>query len=485
MQQPHRLEFFRTRGIVHCFRDEYSLAVQDFTHIIKESRAIRRAKQIHDGTKKHKADPRYKGGKRKKNKINGQAPPNGTASAIEGLDTETLSFHPSVLPGAPEPIESQALFYRGCAYLANALYLIEDVVFDLEKVPRISPNELGEVYLSCIANGKYGGTELGNVDGPLGPTGGEKARAYHAAFEDNGVRDQIIRLIKKSKRDHERFLSHFDTLEPPSEDPRVSVDISERLSRMQNAFLLLDSVRPGSHGHEHLSQILPNTQLIFTTYHPLILESLFSVLVCMVMLGEIDALPDTFERTTKIVAGLEGYPVFLSPRSMAQSEFLDTLERLVSGWKYGRMASGVIRRKMSTKAITSGIHSPTPLLITNGYMDAGSSSSSSAGPSVVKTPSSSSSRGSPVNGNASSDLDSDVYDRFHMMNMENEKKSTIENLFVVLSAAKAKFDRNLVESNERKSSLNITLHGARVETILVWFAAVYLPDLEIEAEAWV
>ena len=72
-----------------------------------------------------------------------------------------------------------------------------------------------------------------------------------------------------------------------------------------------------------------------------------------------------------------------------------------------------------------------------------------------------------------------------MMNMENEKKSTIENLFVVLSAAKAKFDRNLVESNERKSSLNITLHGARVETILVWFAAVYLPDLEIEAEAWV
>jgi hypothetical protein len=34
---PQRLELFRTRGIVLTFRDEYSAAVKDFTHALKEA----------------------------------------------------------------------------------------------------------------------------------------------------------------------------------------------------------------------------------------------------------------------------------------------------------------------------------------------------------------------------------------------------------------------------------------------------------------
>ena len=38
------------RGLVHCFRDEYSLAVKDSAFALKESRAVRKARQTHDAS---------------------------------------------------------------------------------------------------------------------------------------------------------------------------------------------------------------------------------------------------------------------------------------------------------------------------------------------------------------------------------------------------------------------------------------------------
>src|SRR5882757_3120736 len=47
-QYPHRLEYLRTRGIVHCFRDEYSMATKDFTQALREARVRRKAKSLHN-----------------------------------------------------------------------------------------------------------------------------------------------------------------------------------------------------------------------------------------------------------------------------------------------------------------------------------------------------------------------------------------------------------------------------------------------------
>ncbi|KAL1749245.1 hypothetical protein HDZ31DRAFT_28095, partial [Schizophyllum fasciatum] len=94
--QPHRLEYFRTRGIVHCFRDEYPDAVRDFTHAIKESKALR---------KHHMAVV-------PKKKRNGQAPADGTA-----------------VPLPIATLESQALFLRGATHLSHALHIIESAIW--------------------------------------------------------------------------------------------------------------------------------------------------------------------------------------------------------------------------------------------------------------------------------------------------------------------------------------------------------------------
>lgn len=75
------------------------------------------------------------------------------------------------------------------------------------------------------------------------------------------------------------------------------------------------NVDPHKVGHTH-------TQT-FTTYHPLLVESHYCILLCQLLLGDIAAASEAYLKTTHLVDGVEGYPVFLPARSMAQAEFLE------------------------------------------------------------------------------------------------------------------------------------------------------------------
>jgi hypothetical protein len=70
---------------------------------------------------------------------------------------------------------------------------------------------------------------------------------------------------------------------------------------------------------------------LFTTYHPLRVESRFSVLFYLLILEDFAALLRVFVCAATVVDGLEDYPIVLPPRWMAQVEFFETLERLASG----------------------------------------------------------------------------------------------------------------------------------------------------------
>ncbi|THU96896.1 hypothetical protein K435DRAFT_965768 [Dendrothele bispora CBS 962.96] len=501
---PHRLEYFRTRGIVHCFRDEYQQAIRDFTHALKEARAVRKSRSSHSThshqTKrhsfggghthghshnrssgvhtptKHSKMPKKKGkagGKGGKGgRTNGQAPPNGTSSAartklggdsggdVDGEDgyedaedeqdrdgdpnTNTPPPHPSVLPDAPDPIEPQLLFLRGSAFLQQAVWLIEQAVLKLEGIdpsqPRTSSNgtvltDNGDLRLCYLQDGKYGGVEVGNPQGPLGVNDGIKVKAYQEVLGDKKFKEQIFGMIRKSIRDHEKFLGHFDSLEvqpPYSSDQEhqgafiTEVDMSgngkgkgvdeedfeeleekrkkkeekdELKRKVEYAFYLSESIRPGNQGVPPTPTPSPGTasstatsngsQLvlsgsymlegpgssvlppptIFTTYHPLLVEAHFSILLCLLLLGDFQKILPTFIRTAALVDGLEGYPVFLPPRSMAQAEFVEILERLAGGWKRGaetdEEASTAEQRRKDVEKVAS-TRSSTPTSSTSG-----------------------------------------------------------------------------------------------------------------------
>ncbi|KAK0478597.1 hypothetical protein EDD18DRAFT_873137 [Armillaria luteobubalina] len=461
--QPQRLEFYRTRGIVRCFRDEYPEATKDFTYALKESRAARKAKVAHTD-RGGPSESRTKSTKKRKNgsggKTNGQAPPSGTStidSSVEGPDGEPLLIHPSVLPDAPDPIEPQLLFLRGAAYLQHAIFLIEAAVLQLEGIRKAPSIDGAELRLCYLENGKYGGVEMGHPDGPLGKTGGAKARAYKDALGEGRFKDQITSLLKKSIRDHDKFLAHFDTLESLNSFFDSDGDLAKQV---EYAFLLSESIRPGNHANGSSPPFpLSDTPAVFTTYHPLLVESHFSVLICQLMLADFSGLLKRFVRTAALVDGLEGYPVFLPPRSMAQAEFIEVLERLAGGWKNGIQPHSLSRGRAKGRLAIAPPPSPAPTPVSTGASSAGAGSS--------RDDSSSSGSGSPPPCRQDADEALDCA-RILLAPVVNRQRERAE---------RAAADR-AAGAKKKPLQINIPLHGPRVEVILAWLGAVHLPELD-------
>ena len=490
--QPHRLEFFRTRGIVHCFRDEFALAVKDFTHVLREARTQRKAKMLHRNNglpSEQRSRGKRKKGKSASSRTNGQAPVDGTSTpqegpTIDGPDGEPLLLHPSVLPDAPDPIEPQCLFLRGAAYLQHAVYLIEQVILKLEDIKKELTPEGAELRLCYVDSGRYGGVEIGNPDGPLGSEEGAKLKAYREALANEGFKNQIFSLVKKSIRDHERFLSHFDTLEGPPIDPADDADWS---TKAQHAFLLSQSYRPGSPNQPPLP-LHPDAPLMFTTYHPLLVESHFSILIGQILLGDFSSLIPTFYRSAMLVDGLEGYPVFLPPRSMAQAEFIEVLERLAGGWRTGVQPHSLMHsskfalelHSRSAKAKTKEVE--RPLTIAMPLPISISASSSVSTPIVGVNGSSSSTAVHPSNPPSGRDTPAREFDlaesldfaRMLLVPIAAIQKERAEKAAAEKAAEKATGK----PSKKKPLSINIPLHGPRVEIVMAWLGAVHLPELD-------
>ncbi|KAG6839655.1 hypothetical protein C0991_000464 [Blastosporella zonata] len=508
--RPQHLEYYRTRGIVHCFRDEYPQATKDLTYALKEARAVRKAK-MHRNLNLPGESRSTKNWKRKKRTMsshtNGQAPPDGTSAmgedhAFEGADGEPLLLHPSALPEAPEPIEAQLLFLRGAAYLQQAIHLIEAAVLRLEEVPKVQSVDGAELRLCYLERGKYGGVEIGNPDGPLGKSEGAKLAAYREVLAGEPFREQITTLLRKCVRDHEKFLSHFDSLDSPN-----ALHGGDIAHQMEYAFLLAESLRPGAHttgngSNSTTPTFTPPTSprgipAIFTTYHPLIVESHFSVLLAQLMLCDFVSLLPTFTRTAAAVEGLEGYPVFLPPRSMGQAEFMEVLERLAGGWAHGTKShsmAGMQRGNGKGRLAIEGPHStalvhPIPYSPKFSTLDTtGSSSSrknsnahangeSSSGPrsgSVPLPPPPSSANGSfgvppPPSVDGTKTLDCA---RVLLAPVAKRQRLRAE------KAEKAAKKNGTGTGAKKPSTISIPLHGPRVEVVLAWLGAVHLPELE-------
>lgn len=487
---PQRLEFYRTRGIVHCFRDEFALAVRDFTYAIKEARALRKSKMAHRNNlpnEKHRGKGHKKKGKAGGSKTNGQAPPNGTSASasagdpptIDGPDGEPLLLHPSVLPDAPDPVETQCLFLRASAYLQHAVYLIESAILQLEEIQKVPSVDGAELRLCYVENGKYGGVELGHPDGPLGRKDGPKLAAYKQVLAEDPFREQVTGLVKRALRDHEKFLTHFDSLEGIPH-PSAGTDLA---SRTEHAFHLTESLRPGS---QTPAPQLSDSPATFTTYHPLLVESHFSILLCHLLLGDFPALLPAFARTAAVVDGLEGYPVFLPPRSMAQAEFMEVLERLAGGWRNGVQPHSLSRANgklaidavsWSTKAKERDVDRvPTPpspdsdRLASAAALTLGVNGSSSS--TVIRVSPSPSGRETPSSGAERVDL-YEVLDcaRILLAPVAARQRERTERAAAEKMNGKGK-------AGQKPLNINIPLHGPRVEIVLAWLGAVHLPELD-------
>lgn len=475
---PQRLEYYRTRGIVHCFRDEFPQATKDFTYALKEARAVRKAHHSNGPQSESRVSKHGKRRKGASNHTNGQAPPDGTSTmegTVDGSDGEPLLKHPSVLDDAPDPIEPQLLFLRGAAYLQQAVYTIEAAVLNTEGVHKVPSVDGAELRLCYIENSKYGGVEIGNPDGPLGRHDGPKLLAYATVLGEKSFRDHISQLLKKSLRDHEKFLSHFDTLDSPNAIPD-----GDLAYQIEYSFLLSESMRPGN--HTNLPPPIQDATAMFATYHPLLVESHFSVLICQLMLADFTNILPTFIRTASLVDGLEGYPIFLPPRSMAQAEFIEVLERLAGGWRNGIKHHSLSTQRGKSRLAIEGPSLSSPAVEKDlkykaeNDLCAGSSSSVPTRKNGGECSSNPTTLIQPILNDSNKDPISRRSDAVEALDSAR-----------ILLAPVAKRQRERAEKaaadkasggKKKPMPINIPLHGPRVEVILAWLGAVHLPELD-------
>jgi hypothetical protein len=270
--------------------------------------------------------------------------------------------------------------------------------------------------------------------------------------------------------------------------------------------------------------------VLFTTYHPLLVESHYSVLLCLFMLGDFAALLRAFVRAATVVDGLEGYPIFLPPRSMAQVEFVETLERLAGGWRVGvqphsraraRPGNGNNSARNGKLAIEAPpLRSPSPLVPSSPHSPApvgaalhpepetgrsfdplspstsSSATRSSSTPTPSLAPPTPSGRATPspspapaLHGNVDlvEALDcariilAPVAERQRSRAEQNalEKRKPASSPSSPSSSSSSAYgDAALNKGKGRHMPINIPLHGPRVEVVLAWVAAVWLVELE-------
>ncbi|KAG6878033.1 hypothetical protein C0993_000573 [Termitomyces sp. T159_Od127] len=392
----------------------------------------------------------------------------------EGVDVEPHPQHPSILPTAPDPIEPQLLFLRGAAHLHHAIFLIETVILRLEGVQKDQVDG-SELRLCYLEHGKYGGVEIGNPDGPLGKSESTKALAYREVLAAAPFREQIVSLLRKSIRDHEKFLSHFDSIESPNALHRGDI-----AHQMEYAFLLAESLQPSAQINNAVpSFAVSKVPAIFTTYHPLIVESQFSVLICQLMLADFISILPTLARTAVAVDGLDGCPIFFPARSMSQAEFMELLERLAAGWAHGVKPHSMIGLCGKAKPSIEVPPSPRDCITLPNSTTTSLSEESFSSASLSCDKASSSVLMPPP---ASSHCSIDGAPLWSPMDCAKVLDSARILLTPVAKRQRLKAARVAMEvtgsAKKKPSMINIPLHGPRVEIILAWLGAVHLPELD-------
>lgn len=349
LRHPTRLEFWRTRGAVHGFKRDYNEAIFNFTQALLEAKAARKAKQHHAEVRTARSS-RKKGRGGRNDKAQGERDDSSASHSASGPSSaQTRDSTASIGKEAGDDLERQLLFHRGMAHFHSACDSVEGAVLKVEGVARPAgglSNEGGELTLRNL------GVVLDDeVLGLYGSANTSKKAQYHHELGSAAVKDKVTLHLRRSVRDMERFLSFFAVWDAPSSHgyeenqsylrrppDRPLVFRGRRLVHHRS---LSDRTRLSDVRRRRdvtLSSNSPRPSALLTSYHPLLIEAHFSILLNLLLLGDFAALIVAHARTVRIMDYLEGYPVFLPARSLNQSEYAEVLERLAATWLPGRLA---------------------------------------------------------------------------------------------------------------------------------------------------
>ncbi|RIA98749.1 hypothetical protein C1645_749176 [Glomus cerebriforme] len=335
---PTTPEFYRTRGVVKCFKEEFAGALRDFKMALAHV--------------KHR--------KRVNNVLLGKKP------------TLPLHNHHGSEVDECTGTESQLYFLRAACYLQYAISLVDKAIQKVDGIER-KDGEGSELRLVAVKKGTANGTSHH----------GSYPKLEEYRKELLPIMHQVQNLAKRSVRNYTHFLSFYpSSLAPFSSvsdetaskgstpvtsrdssparsfkekedngsspnshiDHKVDTKSIERSRKHTEKATGLPDIGISSsassvtatkehhhhHHHHHHSHHFHGFQPThtFATYHPLLIEAWYAIAINYVLIGDIHAGAMWHSRISEMHECIEGYPVFLPARSMAQADYMEVLERI-------------------------------------------------------------------------------------------------------------------------------------------------------------
>ncbi|CAG8632732.1 17274_t:CDS:2, partial [Dentiscutata heterogama] len=275
---PTTPEFYRTRGVVKCFKEEFAGALRDFKTALAHT--------------KHR--------KRVNNVLLGKKP------------TLPLHNHHGNEDDECTGTESQLYFLRAACYLQYAISLVDKAIQKVDGVER-KDGEGSELRLVAVKKGNNNGT---NNQGTT-----PKLEEYRKELLP--IMHQVQSLTRRSVRDYTHFLGFY-----PSSLPSFSTSV-EGTSKASTPIASRDSspVRSFKDKDDNLSlPINPTDQQSdqkTTDKNPW-----YAIALNYVLIGDLHTGALWHARIAEMHECIEGYPVFLPARSMAQADYMEVLERV-------------------------------------------------------------------------------------------------------------------------------------------------------------
>ncbi|CAG8569928.1 1672_t:CDS:2, partial [Funneliformis caledonium] len=300
---PTTPEFYRTRGVVKCFKEEFSGALRDFKTALTQVKHRKRVNNVLLGKK----------------------------------STLPLHNHHGNDDDECTGTESQLYFLRAACYLQYAISLIDKAIQKVDGVER-KDGEGSELRLVSVKKG----TANGNHHHGSYP----KLEEYRREFLP--IMHQIRSLANRSLRDYNHFLTFYPSSLPPfspmnyetlskGTTPIISRDSSPSRSFKEKGD---NTSSPSNHNdHQVDPKFIDRTSKLSDKVAGLSPESgsnsftsslnaWYAIAINYVLLGDLHTGALWHSRISEMHEYIEGYPVFLPARSMAQADYMEVLERV-------------------------------------------------------------------------------------------------------------------------------------------------------------
>ncbi|KAI8813816.1 hypothetical protein BJ742DRAFT_704383 [Cladochytrium replicatum] len=349
-QFPGTPEYYRTRAMIRCFREEYPAGLRDFKMAIQLTKKHKRYVNgvecegvVHGGVRSKLASVVSDGSSEA---LNGHAKEatNGKPHRRDGKNGSTAPPNLAIFENENCGNESQLYFLRGACFHQYAVSLIDRAIQRVNEARKRKRKTIRQLRRFLSERSEVATmTPITAYNPPdIAPA---QMDQYAEALKP--LVGQILILARRSIKDYVHFLSFYPTNLEPFDH------LLDRTAALYN--------NPNSLSTILNTLLTPPTEaecktpLPLGSYHPLLVETWYAIGINYLILGDWRTAAMWHHRVTEqLMDNVEGYPVFLPARSMSQADYAEILRFLRRLFVKEQVGSAIAKRASTGSTLGNG-----------------------------------------------------------------------------------------------------------------------------------